>query len=193
MAESRPFVTQIPFQIRRATAHDRTAILALMRPRDYNRINLQPRCFFVATVADMAERTDATAVIGIGQVKRHWDGTPELASLVVAPRFRHQGVGSALVKALVAHHFADTARLANQESAQTAQTGTQPSQPLYLFCLSTLESYYRQFGFFPVARHTLPWPLYTMHLLGNGMGRFVQAIGGAEFHVIAMRVDTTCT
>lgn len=157
-------------QIRPATAADRQLILALMRPGDYNRINLQPNCF---KVAEAPNSTDGhRSVIGIGQVKRHWDGTPELASLVVAKAYRHQGVGGAIVRALVDQHFAD-----------------EPNEPLYLFCLSTLESYYRQFGFRRLERVQLPWSLWLMHLLGNGLGRMVSYLGTTPFAVIAMKLD----
>ncbi|HMN29420.1 MAG TPA: hypothetical protein PKE45_14820, partial [Caldilineaceae bacterium] len=59
-------MTAIPFTIRSATEADRTAILGLMRPRDYNRIHLKTECFVVAE--------EAGRVIGIGQIKRHWEG-----------------------------------------------------------------------------------------------------------------------
>lgn len=108
--------------IRPATEADRWAILRLMRPRDYNRINLQPTCFLVAE--------DAGRVVGIGQIKRHRDGTPELASLVVTPERRGEGIGHALVRTLVARH----------------------QGPLYLFCLATLESFYADLDFHRVAR-----------------------------------------
>ena len=79
--------------IRPAIEADRAAILSLMRPSDFNRINLRPACFLVAE--------EAGQVIGIGQIKRHRDGTPELASLVVAAHRRGEGIGQALVGALV--------------------------------------------------------------------------------------------
>ncbi|MEZ4679583.1 MAG: GNAT family N-acetyltransferase [Caldilineaceae bacterium] len=149
-------------QIRPATTTDRTAILALMRPRDYNRIHLQPICFLIAE--------EDARVVGIGQIKRHWDGTPELASLVVDETKRGQGIGRALVRALVAHHFAQ-----------------HPAEVLYLFCLSTLEHYYQPFGFQRAVRQELPWPLAVMHLAGNGIGQIADIIGHG-FQVIAMKI-----
>lgn len=148
--------------LRPAQAADRAAILALMRPGDYNRINLQPTCFRVAEAAGQ--------IVGIGQIKRHRDGTPELASLVVAEAYRRQGIGGHLVQALVEGH-----------------RHTHPTEPLYLFCLVELQRYYAQFGFQKVNRSTLPWPLWLMHWLGNGIGSLVRRFGGPAIQVIAMK------
>jgi predicted N-acetyltransferase YhbS len=64
-------------------------------------------------------------VIGVGQVKAHADGSRELASIAVVPEWQGQGVGEALVRALMAR-----------------ETG-----PLYLMCDAHRESYYQRFGF----------------------------------------------
>lgn len=143
--------------IRPAMEADRTAILSLMRSGDFNRINLRPACFLVAE--------EAGRVIGIGQVKRHRDGTPELASLVVAADRRGEGIGQALVRALVISH----------------------QGPLYLFCLAELESFYAQLGFQRVARRQLPRLLALIHGLGNGMGRLPSLAGKPRLQVITMR------
>ncbi len=156
--------------LRPATAADRQAILGLMRSGDYNRTNLRPSCFLVAEAEGNTAGTNA--VIGIGQVKRHWDGTPELASLVVAEAYRGQGIGGVIVQALVERHFAG-----------------QASEALYLFCLSTLATYYQRFGFRCVERCHLPWPLRLMHWLGNTLGQLVSRFGSTPFAVVAMRID----
>jgi N-acetylglutamate synthase-like GNAT family acetyltransferase len=118
----------------------------------------------------VAEEDDA--VIGIGQIKRHWDGTPELASLVVAEDHRGQGVGSALVRALLERH--------------TANHG---EEHVYLFCLAQLGAYYGRLGFRIVSRQTLPWPLAVMHLLGNGLGQLSLLGGNKRIQIIAMCYD----
>jgi amino-acid N-acetyltransferase len=147
----------MPYTIRPATEADRAAIRHLMRPRDYNRIRLKPHCFVIAE--------DAGRVIGIGQIKRHWEGTPELASLVVAADRRGEGVGSAIVRALVERH-----------------TGL-----LYLFCLAALEGYYAQFGFRRSLRAELPPLLAFIHGLGNLLGRLPQLAGQQRLRIIAMQ------
>ena len=149
--------------IRPATESDRTAILSLMRSGDYNRINLRLACFMVAE--------DGGQVVGIGQIKRHRDGTPELASLVVAADRRGEGIGGALVRTLVARHQAHA------------------EDPLYLFCLVALESFYAGLGFQRVERQQLPRLLAMIHGLGNGLGQLPKAIGGAPLQVIAMKTE----
>lgn len=143
--------------IRPAIAADRTAILGLMRPRDYNRINLRPECFVVAEADG--------EIIGIGQIKRHREGTAELASLVVAADRRGAGIGRALVQALVAQH-----------------TG-----PLYLFCLVELESFYAPLGFRRVERNDLPPWLAFIHGVGNLAGRLAWRHPHARLQIIAMK------
>lgn len=66
---------------------------------------------------------------GIGQVKRYW-GCNELGSLVTEPEYRGQGIAGQLITAL------------------EAQAGL----PLYLLCVSKLESFYQQFGY-----QTISW------------------------------------
>ena len=147
--------------IRAAKSPDRTAILALMRPRDPNRLRLDPTRFLVAEADDR--------IVGIVQVKRHWDGTPELASLVVDEAHRGQGIGSALVRNLVQQHG-----------------NAHPAETLYLFCLAQLEGYYNRLGFHTAPRKQLPWSLAILHLLGNGLGRLLRLTGNARIQIIAM-------
>jgi len=149
--------------IRPATESDRTAILDLMRPRDYNRINLRPTCFVVAE--------DGGQVVGIGQIKRHREGTPELASLVVAADRRGEGIGSDIVRTLVARH-------------QARHRG-----PLYLFCLAELGSFYEQLGFQRVERWRLPRLLALIHWLGNGVVQLPRLMGRARLQITAMQTE----
>lgn len=147
--------------IRPATTADRSAILSLMRPHDPNRMGLDPTRFLVAEANGH--------VIGIVQIKRHWDGTPELASLVVAEERRGQGIGSALVRSIVQQHIT-----------------TDPSETLYLFCLAQLAGYYGRLGFRLVPRKHLPWSLAMIHLLGNGLGQLLGWVADERFQVITM-------
>jgi N-acetylglutamate synthase-like GNAT family acetyltransferase len=68
-------------------------------------------------------------LVGIGQVKRYWRCN-ELGSLVTEPEYRSKGVAAQLINAL------------------EAQAGL----PLYLLCVSRLESFYQQFGY-----QTISW------------------------------------
>jgi N-acetylglutamate synthase-like GNAT family acetyltransferase len=147
------------FAIRPASETDRAAILGLMRPRDYNRINLKPTCFVVAE--------DAGRIIGIGQIKVHRDGTPELASLVVAADRRGQGIGRAIVQTLMSKHHG----------------------ALYLTCLAELEGYYTRFGFQRVIGAARPPLLARLEQLGTIVGGLPILIGRRRLRPIVMRAN----
>ena len=68
---------------------------------------------------------DAGAIVGIGQVKTHGDGTRELASIAVIPAHQSQGIGGAIIKTLLAH-----------------EQGV-----VHLTCRRDLQGYYERFGF----------------------------------------------
>ena len=72
----------------------------------------------------MAE--DGGGVVGVGQVKKHGDGSRELASIVVVPARQGQGIGSAVIKTLLASNAGVV---------------------LHLTCRSQLQGYYERFGF----------------------------------------------
>jgi amino-acid N-acetyltransferase len=103
--------------IRPATADDQYAITAIVRAARITPCDLDWRRFLLAQWGQ--------DVIGVGQVKPHADGSRELASIAVVPEWQGQGVGGALVRALMAR-----------------ETG-----PLYLMCNAHRESYYQRFGF----------------------------------------------
>jgi len=88
--------------------------------------------------------------LGIGQVKRHGDGSLELASLAVVPDRQGQGIGSALVRELIAR---------------------QEGKLLYLTCRSQLQHYYERFGFRRLER--AEFPPYFARLIPtiNAIGR----------------------
>ena len=107
----------MPLIIRPASADDQFVITAIVRAARINPRDLDWRRFLVAQWGQ--------DVIGVGQVKAHADGSRELASIAVVPEWQGQGVGGALVRALMAR-----------------ETG-----PLYLMCNAHRESYYQRFGF----------------------------------------------
>jgi predicted N-acetyltransferase YhbS len=67
-------------------------------------------------------------------VKPHEDGSRELASLAVVPEWQGQGVGGAIIRALLAR-----------------ETGT-----LHLMCAADTEQYYERFGFRRIDRPDMP-------------------------------------
>ena len=75
----------------------------------------------------------AGQIVACGQLRR-FTGAQELGSLVVASAWRGQGLAAALITQLI----------------------TTASEPLYLECQGKLAPFYRQFGFRPVTRRSLP-------------------------------------
>lgn len=80
--------------LRPATPDDEPEIRALLRAEGMNTTGLHHGEVVVACAGAM--------VVGAAQVRPHRDGSCELDSLVVAPGFRGQGIGTALVRTLLA-------------------------------------------------------------------------------------------
>lgn len=88
-------------------------------------------------------------LIACGQL-RSFEVAQELGSLVVANRWRHQGIGSVLVRHLI----------------------QQATQPLYLECLGDdLAQFYQRFGFRPVEWNLLPRSLKQKFGLSTRLAR----------------------
>jgi N-acetylglutamate synthase-like GNAT family acetyltransferase len=104
--------------LRRASKYDQPRIRQLVRGEHLNPMGLDWRHFWLA-------ESSQGEVIGCGQVKPHSDGSRELASLVVVPSWRRQGVAAALIE-----------RLEDEAGA-----------PLWLTCRSVLVPFYEQFAF----------------------------------------------
>jgi N-acetylglutamate synthase-like GNAT family acetyltransferase len=117
----------VPLNIRAATEADQPTIRRFVREARLNPMSLNWPNFIMAE--------DDGAVVGIGQVKAHGDGTRELASIVVAPARQGQGVGSAVIRKLIAGN---------------------PNTVLYLTCRSNLQGYYERFGFRRLERADYP-------------------------------------
>src|SRR5262245_44198335 len=116
----------MPVVIRPANAEDQYAITAIVRAARLNPSDLDWQRFLLAQWGQ--------DVIGVGQVKLHQDGSRELASIAVVPEWQGQGIGGALVRALMARE----------------------SGPLYLMCNTPRESYYERFGFQRLGRAAMP-------------------------------------
>jgi len=78
--------------------------------------------------------TDEGSFIGCVQLKRHKDGSVELASLAVEDGYRGQGVARALIEQLLA----------------------QAPRPLYLMCRHELGVFYEPFGFRVIDADEMP-------------------------------------
>ncbi|HJZ46476.1 MAG TPA: GNAT family N-acetyltransferase [Roseiflexaceae bacterium] len=116
----------MPIIIRPALAEDQHAITAIVRAALINPLDLDWQRFLVAQWGQ--------DIIAVGQVKPHQDGSRELASIAVVPEWQGQGVGSALIRGLLAR-----------------ETGT-----LHLMCAANAERYYERFGFRRIDRREMP-------------------------------------
>jgi N-acetylglutamate synthase-like GNAT family acetyltransferase len=139
--------------IRPATLADQPTIRRLIKEAGINRMSLNWPNFVVAE--------EAGAIVGIGQVKTHGDGSRELASIAVVPARQGQGIGSALIKTLL-----------------FGEHGI-----VYLTCRRQLHGYYERFGF----RRLEPaeFPPYFKRLIPviNVVGRLFRV------QIIVMRRD----
>ena len=113
--------------IRAAKAEDQATIRRIIRAANLNPMSLDWPNFLIAE--------DAGEVVGIGQVKTHRDGSRELASIAVVPARQGQGIGSAIVNALLDRHGGGV---------------------LHLTCQGKNEGYYARFGFRRIPRQELP-------------------------------------
>ena len=117
----------INISIRHAVAEDRPAIKALVRAAHVNPTGLKWPRFIVAV-------NKLGVVIACAQIKPHRDGSHELASLVVDPDCRGQGVARSLVEYLTEIHEGE----------------------LYLMCRSSLREFYKKLGFEVAAKSKMP-------------------------------------
>jgi N-acetylglutamate synthase-like GNAT family acetyltransferase len=114
------------FTLRAATKADQPVIRRIVRAAGINPTALNWPNFLVAE--------DGGAIVGVGQVKPHRDGTRELASIAVVPPRQDEGIGSAIIRALLER-----------------EAGT-----LHLTCRRQLEAYYARFGFRKLERREYP-------------------------------------
>ena len=105
--------------IRPATAADQNNIKAIIKEVQINPMDLKWPNFVLAI------DPSSGAIVGTAQIKRHGDGSPELASIATIPSHRQQGVAHQLINHLLAQH----------------------SGRLYLTCLEMMGPFYEQFGF----------------------------------------------
>ena len=125
--------------LRPARPEDQPVIRRLVREARLNLLSLRWSRFVVAEVAGK--------VIGAAQVQPHWDGSRELASVVVDPAWRGQGIGSRLVRTVM----------------------TRERGPLYLICRAEREAFYARLGFQVLPPEALPPRFRRLHRVLRGL------------------------
>jgi N-acetylglutamate synthase-like GNAT family acetyltransferase len=118
--------------IRPAACEDDRAIRALVRSQHLNPLGLDWRNFLVA--ADSAGE-----IVSIGAVKKHGDGSWELASIATVPERRRRGLAGAVIRAILAR-----------------RSQAEKQEPLYLMCRNSRKQFYEQFGFREIAVEEMP-------------------------------------
>jgi N-acetylglutamate synthase-like GNAT family acetyltransferase len=141
---------EVPLEIRPATAEDQDTISRLVKDARLNPMSLSWPNFVVAQ--------EGSELVGVGQVKSHGDGSRELASIVVVPARQGSGIGSAVIRTLLAGH----------------------PGVLHLTCRRELQGYYERFGFRRLSRAEYPPYFARMIPLVNLIGR----LGGIQILVM---------
>ena len=114
----------MPALVRRARPSDAPAVLALLRSHPGLEVDFDAAEFHVAE--------DGRGIVACGRLRRHPDGSVELASVAVQPSLKGTGVGTRLVESML--------------------HGPQPE----LFALALAPGFFARFGFAEVARGTMP-------------------------------------
>ena len=122
-----------PFTLQPASPGDQAPIKNLVRASGINPFGLHWSRFIVAVDQN-------SHLIGCGQVKRHRDGTRELASIAVRTDWRSQGIARDIINELQQLH----------------------GRPLWLTCISPLVSFYEPLGFV-VIEDRQQMPRYFRH------------------------------
>jgi N-acetylglutamate synthase-like GNAT family acetyltransferase len=146
----------VPVKIRPATAEDQATIRRFIKDARLNPMSLNWPNFVVAQ--------EDGEVVGVGQVKTHRDGSRELASIAVVRPRQGQGIGSAVIRTLLASN---------------------PGAVLHLTCRRDLQGYYERFGFRRLNGADYPPYFGRMIPLVNLIGRF------AGMRILVMRREAS--
>jgi N-acetylglutamate synthase-like GNAT family acetyltransferase len=128
--------TQI--KLRKAQKADEKIIRKIIHEANINPLALHWQHFILAV--DENDR-----VVGTGQIKTHYDGTRELASIAVIPAFQGKGIASSIIERLMAEN----------------------PPPLFLTCRASLGLFYCKFGFAPLAQSDLAGYFARLLRIGN--------------------------
>jgi amino-acid N-acetyltransferase len=110
--------------VRRARAGDEDAVVQILRSHPGLEVAFDVDEFWVAD--------DAGFVVGCGRLRRHPDGSLELASVAVEAGVKRQGVGTQVVQAIL------------------------PSVQKTVFALALAPGFFARFGFRETPREALP-------------------------------------
>ncbi|HNP72964.1 MAG TPA: GNAT family N-acetyltransferase [Kouleothrix sp.] len=150
------YTTRAPLSIRPAIAADQRAITAIVRAARINPFGLDWQRFLVVE--------ESGGLIAVGQVKPHRDGSRELASIAVVPEWQGQGLGAAVVRALLAR-----------------EPGT-----LHLMCASPTVPFYQRFGFYQIGQPAMPRYFRRMASIAAALSRIAR---NRQMSLAVMRRD----
>lgn len=142
--------------IRSAIAADQPIIRRLIKEANLNRMSLDWPNFVMAE--------EDGAIVGLGQIKTHRDGSLELASIAVVPARQGQGIGRAIIESLLSR---------------------EPNAVLHLTCRRELEGFYQRFGFVRLRRADYPRYFSRLIPIINLVARFFQT------EIVVMRREST--
>jgi len=131
----------LSFYLRPAKSSDFPKIRALIRAVHINPLGLNWEHFMLAV-------NPQDEMIGCGQVKKHRDGSRELASIAVVPAWRGKGVARAIIEKLLETHPGD----------------------LYLTCRASLQPFYERFDFEVIETPQMPRYFRRISRLASALG-----------------------
>ncbi len=143
--------------IRPATEADQATITRLIRQARLNPRHLHWANFLIAEVDGR--------IVGLRQVKTHAQGTREVASGLVLPEYRRQGISGRLMQEILARE----------------------QGPLYLMCDRQWAAYYKQFGFEPVAPNELPADFGREYRLGRLVTMLLSLFARRKIRIIPLK------
>jgi amino-acid N-acetyltransferase len=145
------------FIIRSATQEDFPDIRSLIHAVHINPTGLYWKRFQVAL-------SPQGSLLGCGQIKRHSDGSREMASIAVKPEERGKDIARAVILTLLK---------------------LEPERPIYLMCRTRLDSFYQKFGFKSI--YMTAMPPYFRRIAR--VERLLNSSSRAEDRLLVMRLD----
>ena len=143
--------------VRRADREDNKAIHTLIHSVHINPLNLDWRRFIVA----VAPQGD---FLGCGQMKKHGDGSLELASIAVKEKSRSRGVARAMILELLLE---------------------EEKRPVYLMCRAQLSLFYKKFRFHPIELEEMPKYFHRIYRAEQ----IINTRARSENRMMIMRLD----